>query len=115
MNSIDFDAYGALTFDCYGTLIDWETGIVGALAPVLTAHGVPQADEQVLEAYARHEAALEAGPYLSYRDVLAGCLRGIGQELGFEPSELELAAFSRSVGDWPAFPDSAEALGRLKE
>jgi 2-haloacid dehalogenase len=115
MSAIDFDAFDALTFDCYGTLIDWETGILGALAPVLAAHASPAADEQLLESYARHEAALEAGPYLSYREVLAGCLRGIGQELGFEPSGPELTAFSGSVGDWPAFPDTPAALGRLKE
>jgi 2-haloacid dehalogenase len=68
-----------------------------------------------LEAYARHEAALEAGPYLIYRDVLAGSLRQLGEELGFTPSDEELQAFSGSVVDWPAFDDSADALRQLKQ
>jgi 2-haloacid dehalogenase len=114
LSSIDFTAFDALTFDCYGTLIDWETGLLAALRPVLDAHDVRSSDEQLLERYARYETALEAGPYLSYRDVLAGSLRGLAHDLGFEPSDAELEAFSRSVGDWPAFPDSAAALARLR-
>jgi 2-haloacid dehalogenase len=111
----DFTAFDALTFDCYGTLIDWETGILGALRPVLAAHAGHPGDDELLEAFARHEAALEAGAYMSYREVLAGSLRRLGEELGFDPSPSELAAFSRSVGDWPAFPDSAGALARLEQ
>jgi 2-haloacid dehalogenase len=115
VNSIDFAAFDALTFDCYGTLIDWETGILGALRPVFEAHGTQPDDDELLEAYARHEAALEAKPYLDYAEVLAGCLRGMAEELGFTATEAECAAFSSSIGDWPAFPDSASALARLKE
>jgi 2-haloacid dehalogenase len=103
------------TFDCYGTLIDWETGILDALAPVLERHGVRLADEPLLEAFARHEAALEAGPYRRYRDVLAGCLQGLGFEFGFEPTAEEQAAFGRSVEAWPAFADSPAALASLKQ
>ena len=115
MSPIDFTAYDALTFDCYGTLIDWETGILNGLRPVLAAHGIERDDEALLEAYARHEAALEAGPYLIYRDVLAGSLRNLGEELGFTPSDEERQAFSGSVVDWPAFDDSADALRQLKK
>jgi 2-haloacid dehalogenase len=113
--SIDFADYDALTFDCYGTLIDWETGILNGLGPVLAAHAIELDDVALLEAYARHEAALEAGPYLIYRDVLARSLRQLGEELGFRPSDEELEAFSGSVVDWPAFDDSADALRRLKQ
>ena len=113
MSSIDFADYDVLTFDCYGTLIDWETGLLTALAPVLAAHGVERDEEELLEIYGRHETALEAGPYLTYREVLAGSLRGLGEELGFTPTDEELEAFSGSVVDWPAFDDSAEALQRL--
>jgi 2-haloacid dehalogenase len=112
---LDVAAFDALTFDCYGTLIDWETGIADALRPIAAAHGSEAGDDTLLEAFARHEAALEAGPYRSYRDVLAGALRGVGSDLGFEPGDDEVAAFSGSVGDWPAFPDSAGALATLKQ
>jgi 2-haloacid dehalogenase len=115
MSPIDFRSFDALTFDCYGTLIDWETGILNALQPVLQAHEAAVEAEPLLEAFARHEAALEAGPYLRYADVLAGCLRGLGDELGFEPTETEQTTFGRSVAEWPAFADSPEALARLKQ
>jgi len=112
---LDFDAFDALTFDCYGTLIDWEAGLLGAFAPVLTAHGVTIDDDALLERYAAHEARLEAGPYLRYRDVLAVGLRRVGAELGFSPTDSEAATFGGSVVDWPAFPDSAAALTRLAD
>jgi 2-haloacid dehalogenase len=115
LDSIDYGRFEALTFDCYGTLIDWETGLAEAFRPVLRAHGVDAGDEDVLERYGRHEAAAEAGPYLRYRDVLAAGLRGVAAELGFEPTAAEVEAFSGSVADWPAFPDSAAALERLKD
>ena len=111
---LDFGAFDALTFDCYGTMIDWESGILAALRPVLDAHGVSRDDEKLLELFAHHEAALEAGPYLRYREVLARALRGIGADLGFEPTAQEQEAFGGSVARWPAFPDSPDALARLK-
>lgn len=116
MTMLDLAAFDALTFDCYGTLIDWETGILAALRPVLARAGVADpGDDALLEVYARHEAALEEGPYRTYREVLAGSLDGVGRDLGFAPSDDERTAFAASVGDWPAFADSAEALARLKE
>jgi 2-haloacid dehalogenase len=115
MTALDFDQFDVLTFDCYGTLIDWETGIVGALRPILDAHEVTASDEQLLETFARHEAAIEAGPYRRYREVLAACLDRIGADLGFAPTDAEREAFAGSVGDWPAFPDSPDALRRLKQ
>lgn len=102
-----------LTFDCYGTLIDWETGILTALRRVLDAHHVSAADEQLLQQFARLEAAAEAGPYLPYRQVLARAVEGVAAGLGFEPSAAEVGRFSESVGDWPAFADSPDALRRL--
>jgi 2-haloacid dehalogenase len=111
---LDYGQFEALTFDCYGTLIDWETGLTEAFDAVLSAHGVQTDSEDVLARYARHEAAAEAGPYRRYRDVLASGLRGVAGELGFEPTTTEIADFSVSVADWPAFADSAAALARLK-
>jgi 2-haloacid dehalogenase len=107
---MDFARFDALTFDCYGTLIDWETGIADALRVA----GASGSDDELLEAFGRHEARLEAGPYLTYREVLEGALRGVAADFGFEPTDEQVAAFAGSVGDWPAFPDSAAALAALK-
>jgi 2-haloacid dehalogenase len=115
MSTIDFMDVEALTFDCYGTLVDWEAGLTAAFRAVLDAHGIGHDPDDVLTRFARHEAAAESGPYKTYADVLATALRGVAVELGFEPTADEVARFSRSVEDWPAFADSPAALGRLKE
>jgi 2-haloalkanoic acid dehalogenase type II len=111
--TLDLGRYDALTFDCYGTLIDWETGLLAGLRRALGAHGVDAPDDDLLERYGRVEAELEAGPYLRYRDVLARGLAAVASELGVTCTDEELAAFGGSVADWPAFPDSAGALARL--
>jgi 2-haloacid dehalogenase len=110
---LNFDDFAVLTFDCYGTLIDWEMGIWGALEPVFASHHVPIAREAALERYAALEAELERGPYREYRQVLRGVLEGLGAQAGFTPSEAELASFAESVRDWPAFADSPAALTAL--
>ena len=115
MTPLDFDAFDVLTFDCYGTLIDWEAGLLAALRPPVAARGIEAPDEALLEAFARHEAELEAGPYQRYREVLASVLRSMLAHRGEAPSDEEAAAFGGSVADWPAFPDSAVALQRLHE
>jgi 2-haloacid dehalogenase len=110
--AIDYDRYEALTFDCYGTLIDWERGLLTALRralPELASVG----DDELLERYARHEAAAEDGPYLSYRGVLAAGLRGVAADSSVDVADVVVERFAESVGDWPAFPDSTEALTRL--
>jgi 2-haloacid dehalogenase len=111
---VDFSRKAVFTFDCYGTLIDWETGILAAVQPVLRGHGLEVADEQVLETYARLESAAEAGPYRPYKEILAEVVRGLGEHLGFVPSPAEATALAASVGDWPPFADSAEALAALQ-
>lgn len=111
--AIDFRHVDALTFDCYGTLIDWETGLLTALRAVLDPHGATVDDDALLEAYAAAEVAAEAGPYLRYRDVLARCLREVCVRYGVEPTAADAARFGGSVGDWPAFADSPAALARL--
>jgi 2-haloacid dehalogenase len=110
---VDFARFDVLTFDCYGTLIDWETGLLGGLRAALPDAGVD--DDGLLEAYARHEAAAERPPYRTYREVLATGLRGVAADLGLEVAEAAVARFSETVRDWPAFPDSADALRRLHE
>jgi 2-haloacid dehalogenase len=114
VTEIDWERYAALTFDCYGTLIDWESGLLGALRPALGgADGI--GDEELLERYGRHEAELEAGDYLSYREILATGVRRLGAELGIDVGDAQAEGFGGSVRDWPAFPDSATALARLAE
>ena len=114
MTDLDFSRFEALTFDCYGTLIDWEAGILAGLRPVLAARGAEPADDELLEVYAGFEAAAEAGPYLRYREVLGRCLRQAAARYGVDPDDEEVTAFSDSVGEWPAFPDSSAALARLQ-
>lgn len=113
-SGLDYGRFEALTFDCYGTLIDWEAGLSAAFRPILAARGIAKDDDDVLTRFASYEAAAEAGPYQTYRQVLAAGLRGVAGELGFEPSDEEAVAFAGSVVDWPAFPDSEAALARLK-
>jgi 2-haloacid dehalogenase len=115
MAELDFDRFDVLTFDCYGTLIDWEAGILAGLRAPFAAHGIEVSDEDALGAFARHEGEIEGGPYRSYRDVLGDVLAAMVGHFGGEASADERAAFGGSVADWPAFPDSAVALARLHE
>ena len=114
MTTIDFSRFDAITFDCYGTLIDWERGILNALQPVLAPRGIDLGEDELLERYARHEAALEAGTYRPYRHVLGESLCGLGKELGFDVVDEEASRFAEDLGAWPAFHDSASALRRLQ-
>jgi 2-haloacid dehalogenase len=113
MGELDFGRFEAMTFDCYGTLIDWEAGLATGLQAVLRGHAVEATDEDLLARFARHEARLEAGPYLRYREILGRALVAVAGELGVEPRPEEVAAFGGSVADWPAFADSPAALARL--
>jgi 2-haloacid dehalogenase len=105
--------FGVLTFDCYGTLIDWETGILAALREPLAGAPNPPSNDERLEAFGRAEAAVEAGLYRPYREVLGEVLRRLGDEFRTSITDDQAAAFGDSVGDWPAFRDSAEALEQL--
>jgi 2-haloacid dehalogenase len=111
---IDFTTKRVLTFDCYGTLIDWERGLLCTLQPLLTHHGVTAAAEALLALHAELESAAEAGPYRPYRQVLMTVLQGMGDRLGFTPSEAEQSRFAEAVGDWPPFADTREALKALR-
>lgn len=112
---IDFTQFTHLTFDCYGTLIDWETGILNAVTTVLTRHGVVATPEQILQRYAQFEAEEEAGPYKPYSEVLRGVMAQLATTLGFAPSAADLEALPASVGEWPPFADTVAALQRLKQ
>jgi 2-haloacid dehalogenase len=110
---LDFDRFTYLSFDCYGTLIDWESGILAALRPILEQHGIVRADDELLELYGELESAAERGPYLRYRDLLASVVDGFGARWGFTPTAEERASLAASVADWPVFPDTVVALQSL--
>jgi putative hydrolase of the HAD superfamily len=104
-----------LSFDCYGTLIDWEAGIATVLAPWAREQGLDLSDEELLLAYSEKEAAVEQQtPAPLYPDVLAACFRGAGEKLATPVSDAWAQRLADSVPDWPAFPDSADALARLR-
>jgi 2-haloalkanoic acid dehalogenase type II len=111
MKLTDFDA---LSFDCYGTLIDWETGLGAVLVPWAREQGLDVSQEQLLSAYAPFEASVEEEhPAELYPQVLASSMRLLGQELGAPVSDADAARLAASVPDWPAFPDSHDALVAL--
>ena len=111
---LDFEKYSALTFDCYGTLIDWESGIAGALRPVMRAHGIEVSDAKLLELYAQIEREGKSGEYHPYREVLRSTVRGICARLGFVPSLTEVECLAESLSSWPPFDDTVDALERFK-
>ena len=108
--------FQVLSFDCYGTLIDWETGILAALQPLLErANLKPGADDDILQAFGRHEAAQEAAtPQFLYPDILAEVHSRLAKDWGVPPDGAQARAFGASVPAWPPFPDSPGALAYLK-
>jgi 2-haloacid dehalogenase len=112
---LNFDDFEAVTFDCYGTLIDWESGLVNSLSPILSSHRVKIGREELLELYGKFETAEESGAYLTYREVLKNVLRKLGLRLGFKPSQDEVDHFPEAIKDWMPFPDTIAALITLKK
>jgi 2-haloalkanoic acid dehalogenase type II len=108
--------FKVLSFDCYGTLIDWESGLFTALQPLLARGGVALSRDQVLEAFAAHESRQQAAaPSMRYRDLLAEVHDQLARSWRITPDPAESVRFGESVGDWPAFPDTVDALRRLRE
>jgi 2-haloacid dehalogenase len=112
---LDFEMFEVMTFDCYGTLIDWESGIASAMGKMLKSHGVTLEGDEILELFAKLESQIEAGTFHNYKTVLAKVAEGFGQELDFIPDRSEIESFSWSVEDWPPFHDSVEALHCLQK
>lgn len=110
---LDFSQFEFLTFDCYGTLIDWEAGILAALRPILSAHLIELDDEEILRLYGESEAEAEAGKFKIYRKILEGVVEKFGQKLGFPPSTAEVQSLPNSLQNWPPFPDTIAALRQL--
>ena len=111
---IDFSEFEYLTFDCYGTLINWETGILAALRPIMAAHSVTISGNDLLELYGELEVEAESGDYKTYRQILETVIHALGQRLGFSPSAAEAEALPQSLAQWPPFPDTVEALRKLR-
>jgi 2-haloacid dehalogenase len=112
-----FDSFEWLTFDCYGTLIDWEAGIISVLAPLLATHKICLDDQKLLELYSQIEAELEsdAREYICYRDVLSQVVVGLGERLGFIANRTDVQSLPGSVSLWKPFPDTVAALSRFKQ
>jgi len=113
---INFDKYEVLTFDCYGTLIDWESGILAVLNPLLANHDITLENKQILELFAEFETEeQEQKEYIKYREVLKGVVQKFGKRFDFEPSTTELVTLADSIKNWLPFPDTVEALKLLKD
>lgn len=113
--SFDLTTFRVLSFDCYGTLIDWEHGITAVLAAWASEEGLDHDGETLLETYAGHEAAvMREHPAWIYPDVLAEAFTRTGSSVGTEVGKQWAEQLGNSVPDWPAFSDSADALARLR-
>ncbi len=108
--------FRALTFDCYGTLIDWEAGIITAMRPFLIAHGHAATDGDILARFAAAETIHQQRmPSAPYPEILAHCFLDIATGLELPRDEAAAQTFGASVADWPPFPDSIDALRYLKQ
>ncbi len=112
---MDFSRFTTISFDCYGTLIDWESGILPVLRTVLANHGQSLPDASMLELYGEFEAGAESGPYQSYRDVLQSVVRSFADRLHFEATPAEIRSLHESVPAWLPFPDTVAALRELQK
>jgi len=104
-----------VSFDCYGTLVDWESGICGAVDEVLRSHGVRRSRGEILALFADIEPRVQTSEtYLTYRCVLRRVMAEMGDALGIRCSATELDGLAESLADWPVFPEVREALTALQ-
>ena len=103
-----------VSFDCYGTLIDWESGILGYVRPLLRSKGCDASDARILNLYSELEPREQSGPYRTYREVLASVMRGLAKQLNFELSATEAAGLAESIAQWKPFPDTVQGLRQLQ-
>lgn len=111
---LDFTRFEILTFDCYGTLINWEAGILSALHRILSAHGKDLDDATMLKLYGDFELLAEQGTFRPYKEVLQLVVRQFADELHFTPTPQELRSLSDSLASWKPWPDTVAALRQLK-
>jgi 2-haloacid dehalogenase len=110
---MDFSSIRLITFDCYGTLIDWETGMLSALRPIFAGSGRNISDAELLKQYGEAEAEIEAGDYLPYRQVLARAVEEMGRRLNVTVSAEDSGSFAESLTQWIPFPDTVASLQTL--
>ena len=111
---LDLSRFEYLSFDCYGTLIDWESGILGYLRPLLRSKGCGVSDEQILSLYSECEPRQQDLSYRSYREVLASVMRDFGREFHVDFTDAETDGLANSIRSWEPFTDTVPALRRLK-
>ena len=112
---LDFNRYQWMSFDCYGTIVDWETGISGAVAEICARHGLEKTREEILSLFADSEPKVQtSGEFLDYRTVLHNVLAVMARQLGIALSGSEADALSDSLPRWPVFPDAVPALKTLQ-
>ena len=112
---LDFRHFQFLTFDCYGTLINWEAGLLPVLQRVLANHEKACDDATLLRLYGEFEASAEEGEFRPYRKVLRDVVRKFGTEFGFAATEREQSALPNSLPDWKPWPDTVAALQKLSQ
>jgi 2-haloacid dehalogenase len=110
-----FDSLRLITFDCYGTLIDWENGMLASMRPMFSRDGQAAGDAQLLAAYGDVEAEIEAGPYLPYAQVLSRTVQEMGRRLSVSVSEKQGAEFAQSLTRWKPFTDTNTALKMMEK
>ncbi len=113
--AIDFGRIDVVSFDCYGTLIDWEAGILSALAPFRAQFNPRATDDEMLEQYAALETVMETGEHILYKDVLRGVMRGFARRASVREERFDADLLVNSLANWPPFPDTVESLRRLKQ
>lgn len=112
---LDFGRFDWVSFDCYGTLVDWESEICGAVDGVLRAHGVRRSRGEILDLFAEIEPRVQSSDaHLTYRCVLRRVMVEMGDALGIRCSEPELDCLADSLAGWPVFPEVREALTALQ-
>jgi 2-haloacid dehalogenase len=113
MSRFDPACIATLTFDCYGTLIDWEAGAIEALRPLLARHGAAPSDDEIIAMFQALDGALCKPPYKTYRAVLAGVVEGFGRHFGFPVKPADRDVLASSIPSWQPFPDTVRALRAL--
>lgn len=114
-NIVDLRRKSTLTFDCYGTLVDWERGIVDAFRSIIGQRATGTSDSELLDAFLEIDWRLIAGPFRPYSDILATAAREVLSRLGIRIGKEDETAFVHSVPSWPLFPETLPSLKRLSK